>query len=211
MVRRLAGIGVLLAGAVMVASEGCSSRPSRVHPPGINASAAGTAAVAKYDTNKDGAIAGDELAKAPALKAAIEKIDANSDGKITADEITARIKQWQESKLGLTSLSCQVRMDGKPLADATVTLIPEEFLGPEVQKATGKTDAGGVVVLSVERPPEPGLSGVAPGLYRVEISKKDGATETVPAKYNTETTLGQEVALDAKGMQEGIVYELTSK
>ena len=30
----------------------------------------------------------------------------------------------------------------------------------------------------------------------------------IPAKYNTETTLGQEVALDAKGIQEGISFDL---
>jgi hypothetical protein len=47
--------------------------------------------------------------------------------------------------------------------------------------------------------------GVAPGLYRVEITK-DG--EDIPAKYNTDTVFGQEVAMDAKGIQEGIRFEL---
>jgi len=207
MVRQLGGLGVVLACVAILFAEGCSGRPSRVHPPSISASEAGSGAVAKYDANKDGAIGGEELDKAPSLKSSLDKLDANSDGKVTADEVTARIKQWQDSKLGLTSLTCQVKLDGKPLPEATVTFVPEEFLGPEVQKATGKTDAGGVAVLTIANPPEPGLSGVAPGFYRVEIVKDS----QIPAKYNTETTIGQEVALDAKGMQEGIIYELTSR
>jgi hypothetical protein len=40
----------------------------------------------------------------------------------------------------------------------------------------------------------------------VEITK---AGEKIPAQYNTATTFGQEVALDAKGIQEGIEFKLT--
>jgi hypothetical protein len=202
---------MMVACAALVVSTGCSGGPSRIKPPGIDASAAGSGAMDKYDTNKDGAISGEELDKAPALKSAMERIDADKDGKITAAEVTGRVKQWQESRLGLTSVSCQVNLDGQPLADATVTYLPEEFLGGEVQKATGKTGPSGVVLLSVENPPEPNLTGVHPGLYKVQISKLENGKEIVPAKYNTETTLGEEVAIDSRGAQEGIVYNLTSK
>ena len=44
-----------------------------------------------------------------------------------------------------------------------------------------------------------------PGWYRVEITK---AGENIPAKYNTHTTLGQEIALDAAGIREGIKFSL---
>jgi hypothetical protein len=47
--------------------------------------------------------------------------------------------------------------------------------------------------------------GVAPGFYRVEITKSG---ETIPAKYNTDTILGQEAAIDAKGIREGIKFDL---
>jgi hypothetical protein len=41
--------------------------------------------------------------------------------------------------------------------------------------------------------------GVRPGFYRVEITKPG---EKIPAKYNTEAILGQEVVIDAKGIEE---------
>ncbi len=190
---------------------GCENRVERVRPPVIDASAAGREAIAQYDANQDGTIHGEELEKAPALKAALKQIDAGGNRRLTAGEITARIVQWQKSKLGLTTVRGMVRLNGKPLSDATVTLVPERFLGPNMQPATGKTDASGVASLSVAVPPEPGLLGVAPGFYRVEISKKVDATETVPAKYNTQTTLGLEVALDADAMADGeATFDLTS-
>ena len=42
-------------------------------------------------------------------------------------------------------------------------------------------------------------------MYRVEITK-DG--ENIPAKYNTETILGQEVSLDNIDLQMGIKFNL---
>jgi len=42
-------------------------------------------------------------------------------------------------------------------------------------------------------------AGVPLGFYRVEVSK---AGENIPAKYNTDTTFGQEVAPDARGSLE---------
>ena len=63
------------------------------------------------------------------MKAAIAWIDTRGAGEITADKITARIKAWQESKLGRMSLSCTVLHNGKPLADADVKFMPETFFG----------------------------------------------------------------------------------
>ena len=62
--------------------------------------------------------------------------------------------------------------------------------------ATGKTDQNGMAMLSIPTSGPGDPPGVAPGFYRVEITK-DG--EKIPAKYNTETIFGQEVALDAEG------------
>ena len=43
-----------------------------------------------------------------------------------------------------------------------------------------------------------------PGFYRVEITKGN----EIPAKYNTETILGQEVAADVAGISSRLVFEL---
>ena len=187
------------------------SVPRRIMPPAIDAKEAGKKALAEYDLDGDGAIGAQELDKAPSLKAAIKNLDRNDDGKVTAEEVTARIKAWQKTKVGLISFACTVTLDGQPLGGATVTFAPEKFLGTQIKPATGVTDRNGIanVTIQVERG-EPG--GMACGLYRVQISRNTGGKEVIPARYNTQTTLGHEVALDAEGMQEGILrFDLRSQ
>ena len=161
--------------------------------------------MALFDTNKDGEISGAELDKCPGIKAALAQIDPSGDGTVTADKIAARIKAWQASKLGRMVLYCTVLHNGKPLKDAEVKFVPEEFLGKNVMTGTGKTDKNGTARISILTSGKSDPPGVAPGLYRVEITKAD---EKIPAKYNTETILGQEVALDAENMEKGIRFIL---
>lgn len=206
MSQRIASGSVFVVVVAFLAASGCFfGGPSRVHPPGISASAAGSGAMDQYDTDKDGIVKGEELEKAPSLKAAIKNLDANHDGGVSADEVSDRVAKWQESKVGLTSMACAVKLNNKPLSGATVTFEPEKFLGTNIKPATGTTDKNGIANLTIEvEKGEP--SGVACGLYLVRISGP-----SVPARYNTETTLGKEVALDAEGMQEAMIqFELTA-
>jgi hypothetical protein len=210
--RWLVGCALVIA-VLAVAIAGCWNRgPSRVVPPTIDAVAAGTEAIKMYDTNHDGKISGTELDKCPAIKAAIKQIDPSGKGEVTAEMITARVKKWQESKLGRMSLGCRITRNGAPLPGATVTFLPEKFLGANVKPATGKTDMNGMAMLSVAptntapgAPREP--PGVAPGLYRIVVTAPG---VTIPPKYSTEegAILGQEVAMDAQGIQEGLKYDL---
>ncbi|NLF09718.1 MAG: hypothetical protein GX594_17315 [Pirellulaceae bacterium] len=177
-------------------------KPKRIYPPSIDGYSSGWRAIEEFDLDGDKCISGDELLKCPGLKAAMGKIDANGDGKITAEEITNRIHAWQKSRLGRMSFACQVTLNGQPLADAEVKFVPEKFLGEAVPVATGKTDDNGMAMIKI---PDKLPPGVAPGLYRVEITK-DG--EKIPAKYNTETIFGQEIAIDALGIQEGVTFDL---
>jgi hypothetical protein len=195
--------------AVAPGTAKVKSQPGRLHrmyPPAIDAKAAGAEAIQLFDTNKDGKLSGEELDKCPGLKAAIDKVDQSSKGEITADDIAARIKAWQDSKLARMTMSCKVLHNGQPLAGAVVKFVPEKFLGKNVKAGTGKTDKNGIAMLSVptvgREPP-----GMAPGFYRVEITKEG---EQIPAKYNTATILGQEVAADAKGIMDmkGIKFNL---
>jgi hypothetical protein len=190
-------IGVVLAVAVSMGA-GCSRGLPRVRPPSINASSAGAKAMEMYDADKDGKLSGAELDKCPALKAALAQIDTSGEGTITAAQITARIKQWQAAKIGRTQLECVVLRNGKPLAGAEVKFVPEEFLGDDIKTASGKTNKSGRARLSVATTSRADPPGVALGLYRVEITKPG---DNIPAKYNTETTLGQEVALDSPNIQ----------
>ncbi len=194
---------MLTFGAMFLLACGCTRKPSRVHPPKINAGAAGRAAMKEYDTNKDGKVAGDELKKAPSLNAAIGNLDQDKDGAVTAEEVTKRIEKWQESRLGRTGVIATVTLRRQPLEGASVVLEPEGFLGENVKEATGTTDQHGMVVLKTV---DSDLPGVAPGLYKVKITKKG---VNLPAKYNEQTILGIEVAQDSKDTgEEGAKIDL---
>jgi hypothetical protein len=159
-----------------------------------------------YDTDKDGKLSREELDRSPALKAALDRIDTSGEGTITAAKITARIRAWQASKLGRTSLVCAVLRSGRPLANVEVKFVPEKFLGENMPTALGKTDSNGVAMISVPTSGKQDDSpGLPPGLYLVEITK---AGDNIPAKYNTHTIFGQEVAGDARGAREGIRFHL---
>ena len=179
-----------------------NKRPQRLYPPPIDGYASASRAIEQFDANGDGILSGKELDKCPGLKSAIDNVDANGDGKITPQEITDRIHAWQKSRLGRTSMSCRVLHNGKPLEGAEVKFVPEKFLGDTLKTAEGKTDRNGVARIAIPGAFPP---GIAPGFYRVEITK-DG--EKIPVKYNTKTIFGQEIAVDAKGLQEGIEYDL---
>jgi hypothetical protein len=107
-----------------------------------------------------------------------------------------------------------VHLDGKPLQGATVTYVPEKFMGSSIKPASGVSDERGTVPLIVEGEK---LPGVQPGLYRVQISKKDASgQETIPARYNQDTILGAEVyprKIRKMGAQDDVGgdFRLTSK
>jgi hypothetical protein len=200
MFRRVTHFGVFLICVGVLTSWGCLNRPSRLRPPEIDASEAGTMAVEKYDTNGDGLIGGDELDKAPELKTSLKTIDENGDGSISADEITARIQEWQETGTARMPVNCTVRFNGQPLEGATVTFEPLDYLGGNLPTATGQTNQFGIASLQAQD--DLNLPGVAPGFYRVRITKQG---EDIPAKYNTETILGQEVGYGVPNLMAGNV------
>ncbi|RIK83865.1 MAG: hypothetical protein DCC67_05575 [Planctomycetota bacterium] len=178
---------------------GCSSGPSRIKPPSIDADGAAAEAMEMYDQDADGALAGAELDASPGLKSAQASFDANQDGKIQQDEIQRRIEAWQATGIGVMSVSFLFTMDGQPLPGAQVTFEPEPFLGDEIKTAVGETLMYGSVSPSIpkeERPSADMPAGFQVGLYRVRVSKKVDGKETIPARYNAETTLGQQVSPD---------------
>jgi hypothetical protein len=177
----------------------CSSGPSRIAPPSINASAAGAAAMDQYDTNGDGRVAGEELDRAPGLKAALGTLDQDGDDAVTAEEVTARVEVWQGSRTGLTTVPCLVLLDGRPLGGAQLIFEPESFLGDELRTAIGTTNPFGKTSPTVpkeDRPAPDTPAGLPLGLYKVRISRANGGRETIPPRYNAETVLGQEVSFD---------------
>lgn len=198
---------VVAAGLVLTSLVGCADRDLRVPP--LDPDGAADQALAEYDADRDGAIAGPELDKCPGLKAGRRALDTNKDGRITADEIAARLRKYQEDQSGLYAVYVDVVLDDDSLGDATVTLVPEKFMGPGIKSAKGTTSTGGGTDLQVEGAPRP---GVHPGIYRIEVSRKDAnGQETLPSRYNTQTTLGVEVGVGSPVLQQGLGLKLSSR
>lgn len=174
----------------------CSGR--RVQAPAVSAEKVSQEALVQYDANKDGFLDKEELKRCPALANGLKALDKDKDGRLSSDEIVERIKSYETSRVGLTAFSVKVIRDGKPLAGVTVTLMPEPFFGNGLKPATGTTDANGIATLTTQGGAVP---GVACGLFRVEVSKKDNADqETLPSRYNRQTVLGVEVGPDSPGV-----------
>lgn len=194
---RIYALGMLL---VFSGLSGCgSSGPPRIVPDLPDASAADKA-MELYDTNRDGFLDAKELEKAPGLKAALKQ----KDGKISKEEIAERIKGWADSHFGRVRVPCRVTHNGIPLGGAKVTFVPETFLGGTLQPGSGTTSVTGDVNVSCASGADSPVPGLSLGFYRVEITK---AGENIPAKYNTETTLGAEVTGGYEA-RNGLKFEL---
>jgi hypothetical protein len=179
---------------VLLVLLGCSGR--RLPVPSISPEEAGRQALAEYDQNRDGFLDARELQRCPALASCLGTLDKDRDGRLSAQEIAERVNDYRASRVGLAALAFQVTLDGRPLTVATVTFVPEKFLGPALTPASGVSDARGLVRLET---PGAAVPGVACGLYRVEVSRKNAAgQETIAARYNRESVLGVEVAPEGR-------------
>ena len=191
----------------LLLSAGCTRRPARVRPPEIDATSAGRVAVQKYDQNADDRLSADELRACPGIKQRMSNYDSNADSYVTADEISERIRQLQQTRVGLLNINCRITLAGRPLKGATVTFEPEAFLGEALHPASGTTDEFGMVqpVISPELLPEDqrGIAGVHLGIYKVRVTHPE---KSLPPEFNSETKYGCEV--EPRDQWNGIVLNL---
>ena len=205
-------IGIPLACLGLVFLAGCSSEPASPPRFQIDPQQAAQEAVKLYDKNGDGALDLKELAASPPLLELLKNLKARSHDhpdSLTAADISGRLAEWLAAPAILLPGSATVYLDGKMLEGATVTYEPEPFLGPSYHCHQGQTDVTGAVLLDAELKDYPGTIYV--GLYRVRISKMMGGKETIPARYNTETELGREVATNVRDSRENVMFRLKSK
>jgi hypothetical protein len=198
-------------GLAMVLLAGCSRGPGAIRPPDIDAEDAAQAAIELHDGDGDGQLSKEELSKSPALQSVAAQYDTGHDGALSADEIGAGIDTWKRTGVGVRFVPFAVQWNGRPLAGATVRLVPAPFLGDIIKPATGETNQGGGGRLDMpaeDRPKNaPNIPLMHPGLYQVEITHP---SVKIPAKYNTETTLGIEITGTFPG-PEGVVWSLSAK
>lgn len=186
---------MIIAG-ILILGNGCRS-PKRTELPELSPEEAGAKAVKMYDTNKDKALDKTELKKCGALAHAMKKIDKNTDNKITAEEIAGRIRDIRATKIAILDVPIAVKWNGKLMAGVEVRIVPEEFMGPGIKAASGVTGRDGVAALQIEGRQRP---GVHLGYFKIKVSKKSGGSESIPKKYNENTTLGVEISPDIRGI-----------
>jgi hypothetical protein len=171
--------------------SGCSTSGD-LKPPSFAPDEIAKEVLAQYDTNHDGYLDAKELERCPALKGSLEAIDKSGDKRLSADEIAEHIRMYVEGEVALVQVGCHVVLDGRPLEGATVTYVPEKFMGSSIKSATGVSDSRGIVPLVAEGEK---LPGVQPGFYRVQVSKKSASgQEMIAARYNQNTILGIEIS-----------------
>jgi hypothetical protein len=187
-------------------ATGCGPRLAPPPPP-LDPAGIAAAAVAALDSNRSGAI--DPAEMTHALRSGAAKIDADGNGVLTAGELEQRLRRYEEFPVDNLPLGCIVRLDGRPLAEGQVRLVPEQYFGRSRRIVLGRTDPHGIVDFKVEGND---AFGVPQGIYRIEVSKPDAAgKETVPARYNTNSQLGQEIAFDRREIEGSLRLELKSR
>jgi hypothetical protein len=148
---------------------------------------AAAAAIQAYDTNGDGKLSQEELAKAPALAAGLARVDSNHDGYITRDELQARLQAVDDGPKLIGLVGNVLTAKRRPVDGATVTLIPEPFMGSGLQSYTGTSDKSGTCQF---KGAETSLPGLPTGYYQAKV---------VDPQLNIDQVLGCEVAIDASG------------
>jgi len=157
-------------------------------------------AMQQLDGDGDDKLTLSELAESPGLKSSQSEIDLDKDRSISREELRTRLQAYVDEQIAILPYAIKVTYRGRPLTQAKITLIPESFLDGVVQEATGETDETGSARPTIELSPDilsRGTFGFRSGVYRVAVSKLDASgQETIPKKYNTETTLGFELKMD---------------
>ena len=166
---------LLVAGQV-----GCSGGPSRVEVPDYDIPQVSQQAIELHDKDGDVVLSAAELKQAKSLQSAISRLDSDKDGTLTVDEVAKRLQKYIDYRVGLAPVDCTLIQNGRPLAGATVTYEPEAFMGDSVPPATGVTGPEGMTTVSVAKEflPSPNHSGVKPGFYRVRVKLADGVEVT---------------------------------
>lgn len=181
---------------VLTMTAGCGDEVARIGMPPFQPKEIARAVLSELDGNGDSVLSASEFELSPGLNSSVSVFDGNGDGELSEDELVAEFQNWLNERTGLISLRCEVSHHGKPLAGATVRMIPEPFLEGVLPVAIGVTDAMGMTQISCEAEHLPktlkSMRAMKPGVYRIEVTHPE---VPLPAKYNMETTLGRSVSL----------------
>jgi hypothetical protein len=157
---------------------GCEQGPPRVAVPSWKPQQIANRVLDQLDADRDSFIDASEAKVAPGLAAAFGRIDANQDKRLTESEIRERFQLYEKLRTGLVARSFQVLLNGRPLAGAQVSFVPEDFQGGVIETASGVTDITGVVVPQTAGQDMPAMQV---GFYRVEVNPGQGTPGQTPS------------------------------
>jgi hypothetical protein len=173
---------------------GCNGQGSNAFPKAnVDPHEVASKIMAEYDVDGNGELSAAEIKKCPGLvmlTAGQEqllpeyRLDKDSSGTISESEFAEKLAECLNNRR--QGFHCVVLYRGRPLQGATVTLVPESFMG-DVPRASGETDQEGTCGVSTAD----GMEGAVPGIYRVEITHP---TVNISPRFNSESTIS--VALD---------------
>lgn len=198
--RYLRRLSVLLIGTSLVTLTGCSFGPSAIQVPQIKPGELTETIFAKYDQNSDSKLSSGELESCPGMLRDMGRVDTDGDKHMSKGELSARFEMWVNGGIGASRLNCRVTKGGRPLANAHVKLVPEDFFEGLVQPAEGTTDSSGIAQMGIASENLPSDMAnyrvVQQGYYKVEITHP---SITIPAEYNTNTKLGVRASFESGG------------
>jgi hypothetical protein len=129
----------------------------------------------RYDQNKDGKLSAQEMKECPPLMEGAKRADTNRDGVLTAEEFQKRLNA-AHAQPSLHLFQVRVTSSEKPLRDASITFVPEPFLGERLQSYSGTTTADGLCALEGDNKK---TLGVANGYYRVKIVQSEQGIDSL--------------------------------
>ena len=181
---------------------GCNNGPARVAAPRLDAEEITDLALKEFDKNSDAVIDEEELKEAPSLRYSMKALDKNENGDLERAELLERFETYVRRKIGLRQQDVLVRRKGRPVANATIELVPAPFMEGMIESAKGETGPTGHAMLKTVNQPIP---AVRVGFYRAKVTSDN---ETFDAKFNTNTTLGFEIPPVTDGLGTESVIDL---
>jgi hypothetical protein len=178
--RKLAFV-IAISGAV-----GCNDQATTLSLKNTPAVDVAAAIMKSVDANGDGKLTADELASHPGLAAGAARIDQDKDQILTNDELLKRLETYATGP-AMIAMTVTVTQKGRLVEGASVSLKPEDFVGPEAQAFIGTTDRSGTCEPDGEKSSTP---GVPVGYYQAHITQQETGIDKV---------LGCEIANDASG------------
>ena len=189
---------------------GCNQGPGRAGMPDFDPSESADKALELYDADGSGALSQAELENCPGIGTALDRFDSDGNGEVSGEEIEARIEEWIEKKSSSLAISISLRMNGKPLGNAKIEMVPASYMGDlglTIQGHTGPRGSSRLVINKDKSNEEfHDLPGIPPGLYTIRVTHPD---KDIPAKYNTDSTLGAEISYEMG--REGVSLNLKSR